>query len=259
MDVTKHNREAWDANVEQGDPWTLPVGAEAIARARRGDWAMVLTPSRPVPRDWFPPLKGTPTLCLASGGGQQAPLLAAAGATVTVVDNSPRQLAQDRFVAHRDQLELELIEGDMADLSMFSDEVFELIVHPCSNCFAPEVRPVWKECHRVLRPGGMLLAGFANPLRYLFDDERMENGSLEVRHELPYSDLTSLSDLQRQRIIIDRKRPLEFGHTLDDQIGGQLDAGFAITGFYEDKFDDLELDPISKYIPSFIATRAVKE
>lgn len=258
MNVREHNREAWDANVEQGDRWTVPVGAEAIARARRGDWAMVLTPSRPVPRDWFPQLNGTPTLCLASGGGQQAPLLAAAGATVTVVDNSPRQLAQDRIVADRDQLELTLIEGDMTDLSMFSDEVFELIVHPCSNCFAPEIRPVWKECHRVLRPGGMLLAGFANPLRYLFDDERMENGSLEVRHELPYSDLTSLSDLKRQRMIIDRKRPLEFGHTLDDQIGGQLDAGFAITGFYEDKYDDVEGDPISKYIPSFIATRAVK-
>jgi len=31
--------------------------------------------------------------CLASGGGQQGPVLAAAGAHVTVFDNSPRQLA----------------------------------------------------------------------------------------------------------------------------------------------------------------------
>lgn len=259
IDVKKHNREAWDANVEQRDRWTIPVSPEAIARARQDDWSIVLTPTKPVPRDWFPQLKGTPTLCLASGGGQQAPLLAAAGAKVTVVDNSPRQLEQDRFVASRDQLDLELVEGDMADLSMIADGVFELIFHPCSNCFAADVRPVWRECHRVLRPGGILLAGFANPLRYLFDDERLENGSLEVRHALPYSDLTSLSDEERQRIIIDRKRPLEFGHTLDDQIGGQVNAGFAITGFYEDKFDDAALDPISKYIPSFIATRAVKQ
>lgn len=259
MNVREHNREAWDTNVEQGDRWTVPVSPEAIAAARQGDWAIVLTPIKPVPRDWFPQLKGTPTLCLASGGGQQAPLLAAVGAKVTVVDNSPRQLEQDRFVANRDQLDLELIEGDMADLSMIADGAFELIFHPCSNCFAPDVRPVWQECHRVLRPGGILLAGFTNPLRYLFDDERMENGSLEVRHALPYSDLTSLSDRERQRIIIDRKRPLEFGHTLDDQIGGQLNAGFAITGFYEDKFGDVELDPISKFIPSFIATRAVNQ
>jgi SAM-dependent methyltransferase len=258
MDVRAHNRAAWDRNVEERNPWTVPVSKEATDRARRGEFDLFLTPTKPVPKSWFPPLEGTPTLCLASGGGQQGPLLAAAGAAVTVFDNSPRQLRQDLHVAERDSLVLSTVEGDMADLSVFADESFGLIVHPCSNCFVSDVRPVWRECFRVLRPGGILLAGFVNPVRYIFDDERMASGELAVRHSIPYSDLANLSDAERQRLIFDPLTPLQFSHTLTDQIGGQIDAGFILAGFYEDRFDETHRDPISRFLDTFIATRAVK-
>ena len=98
--VAAHNRSAWDREVDSGNEWTVPVGPEIIAAARAGTWSVVLIGYDPVPRDWFgDSLAGADVLCLASGGGQQAPVLAAAGATVTVLDNSPRQLAQDRMVA----------------------------------------------------------------------------------------------------------------------------------------------------------------
>ncbi len=97
MDVRSYNQHAWDRQVEQGNRWTVPVSPAVIAAARTGEWQIVLTPTRPVPRDWFPALAGLDVLCLASGGGQQAPILAAAGANVTVLDNSPRQLGQDRL------------------------------------------------------------------------------------------------------------------------------------------------------------------
>ena len=84
MDVVAYNHAAWDGEFARGNVWTVPVDPDRVARARRDDWAVVLTPRREVPRAWFLPLGGAAVLCLASGGGQQGPLFAAAGAHVTV-------------------------------------------------------------------------------------------------------------------------------------------------------------------------------
>src|SRR5437868_10313836 len=138
MDIREYNRRAWDRQVDERYRWTVPVGPEVIVNARRGEWSLVLTPTIPVPREWFPPLAGLDVLCLASGGGQQGPVLAAAGAAVTVFDNSPKQLARDREVAERDGLAIRTVEGDMADLSALAAGAFGLVVHPCSNCFVPD-------------------------------------------------------------------------------------------------------------------------
>jgi len=157
-------------------------------------------------------------------------------------------------VARREGLTLTTVEGDMCDLSVFEDASFDLIVHPTSNLFTPDVRPVWREAHRVLRKGGVLLAGFCNPVLYLFDQELADQGVFQVRHRLPYSDLTSLSEAERS-VYIAEGQPLEFGHTLTDQIGGQLDAGFVLTGFYEDVWPGT---PLNEFTPTYIATRSVK-
>jgi SAM-dependent methyltransferase len=257
-DVFSLNRQAWNAQVDGGNRWTVPVSSEAVDAARCGNWQIVLTPTRPVPRSWFPNLGETKVLCLASGGGQQGPLLAAAGARVTVFDASPKQLEKDRMVAARDGLELATVEGDMADLGVFEDGSFDLVVHPVSNSFVPNVHPVWAECARVLRPGGELLAGFTNPLRYLFPyDLEHDSDLLCVAHRIPYSDLESLTEDQQRRMV-ESGEPFEFSHTLSDQIAGQILAGFVLTGFYEDIYHPEE-DALSKYIPSFIATRARRE
>jgi SAM-dependent methyltransferase len=258
IDIRKFNREAWDRQVEARNPWTIPVTSQQVAEARAGNWEIVLTPSIPVPKEWFPPLQGAAVLCLASGGGQQGPILAAAGAQVTVFDNSPRQLAQDRFVADRNGLQLETVEGDMRDLSVFPDESFDLIVHPVSNVFVPEVKPVWKEAYRVLRSGASLLSGFDNPVIYLFDEAAYDRGELIVANVIPYSDAESLSPEQLETYRREGT-PMEFSHTLDEQIGGQLEAGFVITGFYEDRCSPQENDLLSKYIATFMATRATKQ
>jgi len=236
----------------------VPVSSEAVAAARQGEWEIFLTPSKPVPRQWFPQAEGLSVLCLASGGGQQGPILAAAGAEVTVLDNSPGQLEQERLVADRDSLAVTTVEGDMADLSMFPDGSFGLVVHPVSNLFVSDIRPVWKETFRVLRSGGSLLAGFNNPAVYLFDYELADRtGILQVKYQLPYSDAVDLdADELRQRI--EKLEPLEFSHTLEEQIGGQLEAGFIITGLFEDRQDEETGELLARYMPTCIATRAVK-
>ncbi len=255
MDIRSYNREAWNREVEGGKSrWTQPVDSEIIARAKQGKFSILLTENIPVPQRWFPPLQGADVLCLASGGGQQGPVLAAAGANVTVFDNSPAQLKQDRLVAERESLSLRTVEGDAADLSQFADEAFDLIFNPVSTVFMPDVREIWRECYRVLRPGGMLLTGFMNPVHYIFDLFKADEGVLEVAHSIPYSDLTSLSkeDLEEY---LEKGLPVEFGHSLTDLIGGQCDAGFVITDMYEDVMLD---SPLHKYHPNYIATQAIK-
>ena len=160
--------------------------------------------------------------------------------------DNPAQLAQDRLVAAREGLEITTIEGDMADLSMLADESFDLVFHPVSNIFAPAVRPVWQEVYRVLRSGGVLLAGFTNPAVYIFDRDLLdEQRILEVRYTLPYSDIASLPPEKLQHYMA-LDWPLEFSHSLEDQIGGQTDAGLHVVGLFEDgcspEDDDLALE-----------------
>ncbi|MFE6509743.1 class I SAM-dependent methyltransferase [Nocardioides sp. NPDC057767] len=253
FDPVAHNRVAWDGLVDSDNEWSRPVGPEVIARARAGDWSVVLIGHEPTPREWLPAdLSGVRVLCLASGGGQQGPILAAAGATVTVFDNSPKQLARDDEVAAREGLALRTVLGDMRDLGAFDDADFDVIVNPVSNVFSPDLAPVWNEAFRVLRPGGTLLTGFMNPDVYIFDEVALDRRELVVRHRLPFSSL-DLSEADRMRAYGDG--PIEYSHSLTEQIGGQLAAGFVLTHLTEAPH---HADVTAQHLSAYIATRAVK-
>ena len=255
LNVRDYNRYAWDHQVEIGNKFTVPVDPEVIAVARRGEFSVLLTETKPVPRAWFPDsFQGLDILGLACGGGQQGPVFAALGANVTIFDNSLAQLGRDEQVAARENLFIRTVEGDMRDLSAFASESYDLIFHPVSNVFCPEVRPVWREAYRVLRHGGLLLAGFANPVYYLFGTLLEQQKTLKVRYPIPYSDLANFSPEELQ-VHMEEGTPLEYGHSLTDLIAGQTETGFHITGFYEDICPD---SPISNYHPVYIATRALK-
>ncbi|HEX6280328.1 MAG TPA: class I SAM-dependent methyltransferase [Pyrinomonadaceae bacterium] len=256
--TVEYNSAAWDKCSESKDQWTVPVDSFVIEEARRGRWSVRLTPFRSVPPNWFGDnVIAKDVLCLASGGGQQAPILAAAGANVTSFDNSARQLQADQFVAERDELKIDLQQGDAADLSRFESESFDLIFHPCSNLFIPRLQPVWDECFRVLRRGGRLLVGFTKPEIFIFDQfEEDRSGDLIVKYSLPYSDEGSLSP-DELNVFLKEQRPLEFSHTLEEQIGGQALAGFYIIDLFEDKWNDPNRT-IDRYMSAFVATLATK-
>ena len=254
MDIRIYNREAWNREVETNNRWSQPVSHEVIEKAKRGEFGILLTENITVPQRWFPLLHGADVLCLASGGGQQGPVLAALGANVTVFDNSPAQLKQDTLVAEHEGLTLTTVEGDAADLSALTSESFDLIFNPVSTVFMQDVRAVWKECFRVLRHSGILMTGSMNPVHYIFDLYKMDENILEVAHSIPYSDVTSLSKEDLDEYLA-KGLPLEFGHSLTDLLGGQCAAGFVITDLYEDVMSD---SPLAKYHPNYIATRAAK-
>ena len=253
MEYIKENRKIWDTRSENNDIWATPVTSDAVRLAGEGTWSIVLTPTKPVPRDWFAEtLENKKILCLAGGGGQQGPILAAAGAEVTVFDNSRKQLEKDEFVAGRDHLNIRTVQGNMQNLSVFADESFDCIIHPWSNGYVDDILPVWKECARVLKKNGILLAGFGNPIECIFNISKLERGVFSVENTIPYADIEHMDDPET-RAIVETDGYL-WGHTLEDQIQGQIDAGFAIVGFYE----DIGGTALDKYINSSIATKAIK-
>jgi SAM-dependent methyltransferase len=253
-DPVSFNRKAWDKMALAGDRLYRAVTTEQIAAARDGDWKIRITPQKLVPRVWLEPIEDRKVLCLAAGGGNQAPLLAAAGGRITVFDLSDEQLNRDREIADREGLEIASVAGEMTDLSCFPDDSFDLVINPCSVCFCPSVGDIWSECYRVLRGGGSLITGFINPVYYLFDAAAMDKNQFVVRHKIPYSDF-DLSSEERLRLL-GPDRPREFGHSLDDLFGKQLEVGFALTGFYEDGWG--QNDKLSSLINVFSATRATK-
>lgn len=250
MNYTDINSKTIDSWIEEGWEWGRPIDHETFEKAKNGEWQIVLTPTRAVPKEWYPELKGCKVLGLASGGGQQMPILTAAGAECTVLDYSEKQLESEKMVAEREGYTIELVRADMTKPLPFEDETFDMILHPVSNCYVEEVLPIWRECYRILKKGGRLLAGLDNGFNFLFneDDEK------EIIHTLPYNPLKN-PELYEESI--KNNWGIQFSHTLDEQIRGQIQAGFTLRDLYEDT-DGFGL--LHQHgVPTFWATLAIKE
>ena len=237
-----------DRWVEEGWEWGTPISHEEYIAARRGKWDVLLTPTKFVPHAWFGDLKGKRVLGLASGGGQQMPVFAALGADCTVLDYSERQLASERMVAQREGYEISIIRADMTKRLPFEDDSFDLIFHPVSNCYVEEVCPIFRECFRVLKSGGILLSGLDNGINYITgEDEKI------IVNTLPFN---PLKNPEHRKLLEDTDCGMQFSHTIEEQIGGQLKAGFILTDLYGDTNGEGYLHEHN--IETFIATRAIK-
>ena len=248
MDYSEINAQTIDRWIRDGWEWGVPITHQAYLDALAGNWDVVLTPTKPVPKAWFGDLKGKRVLGLASGGGQQMPIFAALGAVCTVLDYSPAQLESERMVSQREGYDIRIIRADMTKPLPFDDNAFDLIFHPVSNCYVREVRPIFRECFRVLKPGGALLGGYDMGINFLVDEKEER-----IVNSLPFDPITDpalMAQLQKN------DDGVQFSHTLEDQVGGQLAAGFQITDLYEDTNGYGRLHDMG--LPTFAAIRAVK-
>lgn len=248
MNYQDKNAQTIDQWVDEGWEWGRPVTHEEYAAALCGHAQIFLTPTKPVPAAWLGDVKGKRVLGLASGGGQQMPLLTAMGARCTVLDYSPRQLESERIVAVREGYSIDIVRADMTKPLPFADEAFDLIVHPVSNCYVESVEPIFRECYRVLKKGGALLSGLDNGVAFMFD-----NDEEHVVNTLPFNPLKNPE--QMAQLEADNSG-VQFSHTMEEQLGGQLRAGFTLVDLYEDTSGSGNLHEHN--IPTFIATRAVK-
>lgn len=250
--VSDFNAKTWDQWSQEGMIWTVPCSTEQFAKAKEREVELILTPTKKAPLWWFEGL-GKQVLGLASGGGQQGPELTAHGYEVTIMDMSNRQLLADKMVSQREGYSIKLVKADMTSPFPFEDQCFDFIVHPVSNCYIEDIEHVWREAYRVLRPGGVLISGWTNPIMYMVDEEALQSEAvpLEIKFSLPYN-----SRLEEQKgFEISTEDGYQFSHTLDTQIGGQLRAGFLLKDFYEDTEEDNRL---GKFCSLYAATLAVK-
>ena len=248
MTYQDRNAETIDRWISDGWEWGIPISHEIYEKAKNGSWDVLLTPTKPVPHSWFGDLSGKKVLGLASGGGQQIPVFTVLGAECTVLDYSKKQLESEEMVARREGYAVRIIRADMTNPLPFDNDEFDLIFHPLSNCYVENPEPIFRECFRVLKPGGILLSGLDNGINYIVNEDETA-----IVNSLPFNPLKN-PDQMRQ--LTDTDSGVQFSHTLDEQIGGQLKAGFLLTDLYEDTNGEGRLHQL--HIPSCFATRAVK-
>jgi ubiquinone/menaquinone biosynthesis C-methylase UbiE len=233
------NAKAWDFENNHNNFWTVSVNDNQIKEAQKGILNIYLTPMKFVKPEWVNSVKGLKILALACGGGQQSIMLAAAGADVTVLDISKKQIESDIITAKKNNLDVKTFVGDMQDLSIFKDESFDMIYNPTATCFISDVQKTYNECFRVLKRGGTFITSATNPILYLFDEKKEKKGKLKVKYTIPYSDLKSLSKKDVEKMI-KRHDTIEFSHTWDILLGGLFKAGFIVDDMYTD-FSGLEI------------------
>lgn len=245
QDINARTIDRW---IEEGWEWGIPISHETYLAATKGQWDVLLTPTKPVPHSWFGDLAGKKVLGLASGGGQQMPVFAALGADCTVLDYSEKQLESERLVAAREAYSIDIIRADMTKPLPFPDETFDLIFHPVSNCYVREVAPIFAEAFRILKKGGVLLCGLGNEVNYLVNDDETA-----IVNTMPFDPLVN----EAQRLQLEKDDcGMQFSHTVAQQIGGQLAAGFRLTDIYGDTNGEGRLHEMG--IETYLATRAVK-
>ena len=242
------NAKTIDRWIEEGWEWGIPISHEVYEKALAGEWDVLLTPTKFVPHGWFGDLKGKKVLGLASGGGQQMPIFAALGAVCTVLDYSEKQLESERMVARREGYSIEIIRADMTKPLPFANESFDLIFHPVSNCYVEKVKPIFRECARILKHGGILLAGLDNGINYLVNDDETQ-----IVNTMPFNPLKNEA---HRKQLEESDCGMQFSHTIQEQIGGQLEAGLVLTHIYGVTNGTGRLHQMN--VESFFATRSIK-
>jgi SAM-dependent methyltransferase len=215
----EHNARAWDRLAAAGAALALPALDDAFADPR--GWLA----GGNAGRRWLPDrLDGLEVLCLAAGGGKHGPLYAAAGARVTVVDLSSAMLALDRAVARERRIDLEILQGSMDDLGMLAAARFDLVVHPVSTCYLPDVDRVFCAVARVVKPGGLYVSQHKSPASLQATLEPGPGGGYELVHPVGRREPLPLEPPSRLRETGTR----EFVHSLSTLLGGICAAGFVI-------------------------------
>ena len=244
-----HNRSAWDRLAKNHDRLAKPAKDQdftnPLATVDGSGWL-------------GGDIKGKRLLCLAAGGGRQGSIYAAAGAEVTVVDLSPAMLELDREVAAERGINLRTIEASMDHMPSLNEAEFDIVIHPVSTCYVPDVRPVFAEVARVLRPGGVYISQHKQPASLQASIKPEADGKCRI--EAPYY-LEHPLPASAEPNLIREEGTHEFVHRLEDLLGAMCRAGL----FIEDITEPMHAKPDalmgtfahrSQFLPAYLRVKA---
>jgi ubiquinone/menaquinone biosynthesis C-methylase UbiE len=227
-EIARYNQQIWEKWVrDEGEytrPW-LELTRELIESFVRGEIEYLPQPYRYIyPRQVFEGVAGKDVLCLATGGGQQSAVFGLLGAAVTVLDLTDGQLAGDRRAAEHHGYPVTTIQGDMRDLSCFADNSFDLVYQEISLVFIPDVREVYREVARILRPGCRYRVGQCNPATFAVRHTSWDGAGYRIFGPYVGGRVPPATE----------DDAIEFRHLFPDIFNGLVEAGLAITGVWED-------------------------
>ena len=215
-----HNKAAWNRLAQNQDRLARPARDEDFA----DPLASVDGPG------WLGGnIQGKNVLCLAAGGGRQGPIYAAAGARVTVVDISPVMLELDRQVAQQRGLKLTTVEASMDHLVGLEDASFDIVIHPVSTCYVPDVRSVYREVARVTVGGGLYISQHKQPTSL---QTSLQPGPAGYTLDFSYYRQQPLPTDHAPNLIREQGT-LEYIHRWEMLLGEMCRAGFSIEGLTE--------------------------
>ena len=146
----------------------------------------------------------------------------------------------------------------MDDLSMLAAESFDVVIHPVSTCYVPDVLQVFREVSRVTRPSGLYISQHKTP-NSLQTDVRLQGSQYELRE--PYYREGPLPASVPCRV---RERgTLEFLHRWEELVGGICRAGFVIEDLVEPMHAETNAEPGTfghrcQYVAPYVRIKARK-
>lgn len=103
---------------------------------------------------------------IGCGGANCGIALAKKGALVTCTDISAGQLEFAKRNAEKEKVNISFAETRMEDLSFLKDKEFDKVVSICAIMYVKDIDKVFKEVHRVLKPGGSFIFSTNDPVFY---------------------------------------------------------------------------------------------
>ena len=274
--LTDDHSPAMQALVAQWIEWSELTKNDALIRsqnqaawdARDTDERFVRTVALPSDREeaiasldpWLLEngvLEGRRILCLAAGGGTHGPLFSLAGADVTVVDFSERQLEIDRTLAANHGLQVKTVKASIDDLSVLETSSFDIVIQPVSTSYVREVTRIYDEVARVLSSGGLYVSQHKQPTSLQSTASTTTDGYLiripaDKGYAIPPSaEVTTVREHEMT----------EYVHGWDALIGGLCRSGFVIEDLQEPPRADAWAkvgtpEHRARYLPPYVKIKA---